>query len=318
MGLIAVLERLDAESRAAFEKSRELAAAGLAAAPDDIAGMRAAYARERAWWNQGGPRPASSQDLEIDAGGHAVGLRIYLPETEPPHPVLLFLHGGGWVVGSIETHDRIARHLCVGSGHAVVSVDYRLAPECKFPGALDDCIAALEALPRLAAEFDLDTARIAAGGDSAGANLSLALLLYMRERGLQPTAGLLYYGAYGLTDSPSYRLYGGPEDGLGEDDMRFYREAYLASPQDQHDPRYDLLRADLRGLPPLYLLAALLDPLADDSRALALALEALDQPCRLEVYDGVLHGFLHYGRLSAKARHALDEGAEFLRRHAGG
>ncbi len=313
MGLISVLDLLDAESRQALAKSQQLADEGLGAIPDDIAGMREVYARERAWWNEGGPRPGRIDDFEIDAGGHSIALRLYRPEDAGPHPVLVFLHGGGWVVGSLDTHDRIARHLCVKSNWAVLSVDYRLSPECKFPGAWHDCVAAIEVLPSLASRFDLDPARIAVAGDSAGANLALGMLVRLRDRGQDSVAGLLYYGAFGLRDSPAYRLYGGPLDGLSEDDMHFYRDAYLAGPGDESDPRYDLLRADLRGLPPLFVLAAKLDPVADDSFALAKALEAIRRPCRLAVYDGVLHGFLHYGRLCTKARQALDEGALFLK-----
>lgn len=317
MGLIAIRDRLDPEARAALEQSERIAAANPSPEPGDVAAMRAAYDADRAFWNEGGPLPETRIDAEIDADGRAIPIRVYKPEGDGPHPVLVFLHGGGWILGSPDTHDRIARHLCVASGWAVLSVDYRLAPECRFPGPLLDCMAVLDALPDRAASFGLDPSRVAVGGDSAGANMSLACLVHLRGVGRPACAGLLFYGAYGLRDSASRRLYGGAEDGLSEEDLDVYFNALMTDPEDAKDPRFNLLRADLTDLPPLYILEVALDPLADDSRALAALLSTRGQRHERHVYDGVLHGFLHLGRMVAKARRGLDEGADFLNRYGG-
>jgi acetyl esterase len=128
-----------------------------------------------------------------------------------------------------------------------------------------------------------------------------------------PAALLLYYGAFGLRDSASRRLWGGELDGLGENDLAFYRDAYLRSPEDGRDPRYDLLANRMDGLPPAFVAAVALDPLHDDSVALAAMLREAGVPVEFVVYDGVLHGFLHCSRLVPKALEAIRAGAAFLR-----
>lgn len=313
MGLINIRPHLDPEALAALEQSERIAAANPAPMPGDINALRNSYNRDRAFWNEGGPEPASRLDFEIDRGPHCLAMRLYKPAGGGTPPVLLFLHGGGFILGNLETHDRIARWLCVESGWAVASLDYRLAPECKFPGPLEDSLAAVGALRRRGGELGIDAARMAVGGDSAGANLSLATLIEMRDNRNPGIAGLLFYGAYGLRDGAARRLYGGPEDGLTPADMELYISSYLNGPEDRDDARYNLLSANLTGLPPLHILEVALDPLADDSRALATILRGLGAPHEHHVAEGVLHGFLHQGRMVMKARDALDQAAAFLR-----
>ena len=238
MGLVDIRRRLDPEARAALEASERIADAHPRPVPTDIPAVRAAYDRDRAFWNEGGPMPRHRLDVEIDRGPHSIPVRLYKPEDDGiPPPVLVFLHGGGFILGGLDSHDRIARHLCVASGWAVAQVDYRLAPECKFPGQIEDCIAAVAALRARAGEFGIDAARLAVGGDSAGAHLALATLIQLRDKHAPGAAGLLYYGAFGLRDSASRRLYGGVEDGLTEEEMEVYMAAYLRGPEDRLDPR---------------------------------------------------------------------------------
>ena len=187
----------------------------------------------------------------------------------------------------------------------------RWRPRPRFPRQLEQIAAVVEQLP---ARFGLDSARIALAGDSAGAHLALAVSLGLRDRGgARPAALLLYYGSYGLRDSASRRLYGGPWDGLTEAELAFYRQCYLRGPDDARDPRYDLLAADLAGTPPCFIAACALDPLQDDSRALAALLEEHGTPVELRVYDGVLHGFLHLSRMVDLSLRAIEDGARFLR-----
>jgi acetyl esterase len=207
-------------------------------------------------------------------------------------------------VGSLDTHDRIMRLLAKAADRTVIGVDYPLAPEHKFPLALDLVMA-------FCRELAAGAGAIALAGDSAGANLALAVALALR--GAVPIeALLLYYGAFGLRDSASRRLYGGEIDGLGEAALDFYRDAYLRSPADRRDPRHDLLVNDLAGLPPTFVAAAAFDPLLDDSHALAGGLAAASVRHRLMIYEGVLHGFLHLSRTLPTAHEAITAGGRFL------
>jgi acetyl esterase len=315
-----VTRRLDPEMAAALDQSRRLhlelmARQGGAPAPNDLAGQRAAYNHERAYWNEIKPALAAVEAVEVPGPGGGVPCRLYRPSTERPLPALLYLHGGGWILGSLDTHDRIMRLLAEKSGAAVMGVDYRLAPEHKFPAAHDDALAALRHLLRAGAALGIDPAHLAVGGDSAGANLALASCLQLEpaERAAVKLQ-LLYYGIYGLSDSASRRAFGDETDGLSKAGLDHFRDCLLRNPADAADRRYDCLSADLRGLPPAFIGAAALDPLLDDSRALAELLAAAGVVHELTIYDGVLHGFLHLSRMVARAMQALDAGAAALRR----
>ena len=280
-----------------------------------IAEIRELYAEERKFWNCGGPQLPAILDTEVKGPVGPVQIRIYHPDPENTLPVLVFLHGGGFVVGSNDTHDRIMRELAFRSGCAVVGVEYSLSPEQKFPVAIEETISVLKWLKydlpqKENSAFNLDPERVVLGGDSAGASLSMGAALSFKNnlRGL-----LLIYGWFGLRDSCSSRLFGGTEDGLSEENRSFYQDAYLRSPEDLLDPKLDVLGADLRGLPASCLIVSDMDPLLDDSTALAALLEKAEVPCELHLHQGVLHGFLHYSRMLDSSVTALDQGADFLR-----
>lgn len=300
-----VLPLLRPEMREALAQGAAAAAACPPLPADPIAARRLAYAHERRFWNAAPVAIAAVEDDAVAVGGRRLPIRAYRPSRDAEaRPPIVYLHGGGFVVGSLDTHDRIMRLLAKTADRKVIGVDYPLAPERKFPEALE-----------LVTAFCRDLARasgpIALAGDSAGAHLALAAALGLR--GKAPMAGLLlYYGAFGLRDSASRRLHGGAADGLDEVELDFYRDAYLRSPADRRDPRYDLLANDLAGLPPTFVAAAALDPLLDDSRALAAGLAAAGVPHRLAVYEGVLHGFLHLSRALPVAHEALAAGGRFL------
>ena len=314
-----VRRRLDPEMAAAVEESRrlyaELAAVRGPVAADDLPGQRAAYNHERAFWNAIKPELASVEALEVRGRGGPVPCRLYRPSAQRPLPATLYFHGGGWVLGNLDTHDRIMRLLARKSGAIVLGVDYRLAPEHKFPAAYEDALAVLGHLAREGSALGIDAARLAVAGDSAGANIALASCL-----SLDPAARrairlqLLYYGAFGLTDSASMRAFGSEIDGLSKADIDRFRAYLLRGPADLADIRHDCLSGDLRGLPPAFIAASALDPLLDDSRALAALLGEAGVAHELVIYDGVLHGFLHLSRMVTKAMQALDAGAGALRK----
>jgi acetyl esterase len=307
-----VRRRLDPEMLAAVAESQRLHGAETVDWTD-LPAARRAYERERRFWNSDGPRLHEVRELAIPGPHGAIPLRLYFPIASRPLPALVYLHGGGYVLGNLDTHDRIMRILAERAGAAVIGVDYRLAPEHRFPVQIDEAAAVLDWLDAEGAARGIDAARLAMGGDSAGAHLSVGVALARQGRRPALKGLLLYYGSYGLTDSVSMRLNANDLDGVTRTDMAFYRSCYLRSPADLEDPRFDCLSADLAGLPPAFVLALDLDPLRDDSLALADLLAEAGVPCRLVRYGGVLHGFLHYSRLLPKSMQALEEGAAALR-----
>jgi acetyl esterase len=313
---VALRARLDPQMAAALEESRRLYRD--IGAGEGVAGRRAAYAHERAFWNAIKPDLAAVEALAVAGPGGPIACRLYRPSLARPLPALVFFHGGGWVLGDLDTHDRILRLLAQKSGAAVLGVDYRLAPENKFPAPYDDALAALRHVMATGPALGIDVERLAVGGDSAGGNLALATLLQLAPAERRAVkAQLLYYGAFGLLDSPSLRVFGSDPDGLTKADMDAYRAHLIRDPADLVDIRLDCLSGDLRGLPPAFIAVGDLDPLLDDSRALAFLLKEAGVAHELVIYEGVLHGFLHYSRMVDKAMQALDTGAAMLRRAFG-
>jgi acetyl esterase len=310
-----VRRRFDPQMALAVAESQRLYADLPAAASEDVAAQRALYAHERAYWNAVKPALAKVEALSIPGPGGAIACRLYRPSEGGLLPAVVYFHGGGWILGNLDTHDRIMRLLAEKSGALVLGVDYRLAPEHKFPAAHDDALAATRHVLTRGRSLGIDATRLAVGGDSAGANLTLATCL-----GLAPAERaairlqLLYYGAFGLSDSASMRAYGNEMDGLTRADMLRYRRHLVRTPADLEDQRLDNLSADLHGLPPALIAAAELDPLLDDSRAMAELMSEAGVTNNFTIYPGVLHGFLHYSRVLDVAMNALDESAAALKR----
>lgn len=294
---------LDAEMSAALARMKELSA-GL---PDRYSlpfpQAREQLLFERRWWLEGAPAMHATEDRAIGVDGRCVGLRRHVPRAQAAPGVIVYLHGGGWCVGSNDTHDSILRHLAAESGLEVLGVDYSLAPEHPFPAALDD----------VAAAADLVAGRpFVLAGDSAGASLALVEAMRRRDAGAPQAAGLvLFYGTYGpLREDGSGAAYGSGAFGLSIDVMRRYLDAFLV---DRHtrDPRAYPVLGDLQGLPPTHLAAAQLDPLLDDTLELAQKLAAAGNRVSMDIYDGVIHGFLSQSRMVAKAREALARAGRF-------
>ena len=288
----------------------------LAEAP--AAEIRAAYDASSAYWNANPPPVASVVNLAL-AGPHGeLRVRVYRPRDDAALPGLLYLHGGGFMLGSVESHDTLCRLLAREADAAVVSVDYRLAPEHRFPVAVEECLFACDWLAGRGAEIGVDASRLAAGGDSAGANLALAVL--DRRRGALATA-LLFYGCYGhmpeygYGPGPAAAAYGDGRYGLGLAIMRRFYTDYLGREEDGRDPLFCSLNMDFRGLPPVLLAAAALDPLRDDAEALGLKLAAAHVPHRYILYPGAPHGFLKMAPEVEVAARAVRDAAAHLRAH---
>jgi acetyl esterase len=280
-----------------------------------VAEVRNLYTRERAYWNADPPALASIEDFCIDGPVGDIKIRRYLPNNNQALPCLIYLHGGGFMMGNLDTHDRIMRVLAKESKLGVVGVDYHLAPEYRFPTALNETLAVIEYLESHGNTLGIDGTRLALGGDSAGANLAVGATQTVHATSpSRIRCLLLYYGAFGLRNSESRRRFGDSDDGVSEEDLKYYEKSYLRTADDIKDLRYNVLAGDASRLPSAFIGAAEYDPLLDDSLALKKHMDATGVASQLQIYSGVLHGFLHYGRILDKAGHALTEGANFLHR----
>jgi acetyl esterase len=259
---------------------------------------------------------ARVEDWMIPGSGLGIPVRVYTPSGEAgPLPILVFFHGGGWVFGTLETHSDICRTLCHRSGSLVVSVDYRRAPEHRFPAALEDCCAAVRWCAGHAAEIGGDPTRLAVAGDSAGGNLAAAVALRLRDEG-GPTLALqvlIYPVTNCAFDTASYHQYASGY-GLTRDMMRFFWKSYLSRPADANHPAASLLQAaDLTGLPPALVLTAQYDVLRDEGEAYAARLAQAAVPVRCTRYLEMNHGFVQLGALCEPALQGLMEIAASVR-----
>lgn len=277
--------------------------------------MRLRAASQFEAWNRQPPPLEGVRDLDIPMGGGMRRARWYDPDGRSQAPLLLYLHGGGWVVGDLEIEDRALRILALESGAKIVSLDYRLAPEHPFPAAIEDTTAAFAWLREHAQELGGSAQALALGGASAGANIALAAALRLRDEALPlPAQLVLFYGVYGVDRSTeSDRLYGTPEFSGPLANMELFYSSYAGSPEQRRDPLVAPLLANLKGLPPVFLNAAGIDPLRDDSRQLRDRLQQSGVPVSYVEYPGVLHGFTQFTLTSATARKALSEAGAAIR-----
>jgi acetyl esterase len=253
------------------------------------------------------PEIGSVRNLVTDG---AIPLRVYRPAGVPDSarlPAYVYFHGGGWVIGDLETHDVICRQLTAEAGVSVVSVDYRLAPEHRFPAAADDAWAATRWVVAHAAEMGVDGARLAVGGDSAGGNLAAVVALLARDAGAPAIA--LQVLLYPVTDvAAESRSYQDFADGylLTRDSMRWFIAHYLSKPAEATDWRVSPRRApSLDGLPPALIVTAGFDPLRDEGEAYATRLREAGVRVDYACYGGMIHGFVPMGRLLDTAGRAV-------------
>ncbi|MCC6180050.1 MAG: alpha/beta hydrolase [Chloroflexi bacterium] len=302
---------LDPQARAYLD---QMAAAGYKPAHQmTVAEAReSALARKRAF---GGvpPAVATVEERIVPVEGGEIPVTAFVPDAARPLPILVYYHGGGWVTGSIETHANACRALARQTPCVVVSVEYRCAPEAKFPRPLEDCYAATRWVAEHAEEFGGDASRLAVGGDSAGGNLAAAVCLLARERGGPSIAYQLLI--YPVTDhnfeTASYRdmAHGYM---LTRESMRWFWDHYLPSPDEVANPLASVLRADLHGLPPAYVITAECDPLRDEGDAYAERLKEAGVHVQHLRYPGMLHGFFNVGTPVQMGDVAVARAAEAL------
>jgi acetyl esterase len=301
--MAALLERIARANRPGFETMTPAAArVAYTAAAEVLEPPRAPLARV--------------EEIALPgAGGVTLPARLYAPSAEAL-PVLLYLHGGGFTIGNLETHDSLCRQLALRSGAAVVALDYRLAPEHRFPTAVDDCWAALQALGRAdtGARLGLDTTRLAVGGDSAGGTLSAVCALMARDAGLPLALQVLVTpGTIAHADTPSHERFA---HGflLGREQVEWFFDQYIDE-ADRTDWRFaPSLAADHEGVAPACLVIAECDALVDEAVAYGDLLRAAGVAVDLEIWRGVTHDFIKMGRMLPEAAQARQFIADALRK----
>ncbi|HHE6467559.1 TPA: acetyl esterase [Providencia rettgeri] len=278
-------------------------------------GMRQAYIEDRKYWNSEAPTMHSIHDIQVPTKYGNILTRIFQP-IKSPSATLFYLHGGGFILGNLQTHERIMRLLALYSSCTVIGVDYSLAPEARYPQAIEEISMVYQYYQQDAEQYNINMQQTGFAGDSAGAMLSIASTLWLRDNAIECAnikAVLLWYGLYGLQDSVSRRLYGGEWDGLQKQDLDDYDNAYFGEEGDREAPYYCLFNNDLTyGIPPCYIASAEFDPLLDDSLALFRTLDTNNMPCEYKMYPGTLHAFLHYSRMMQISDEAIRDGANYF------
>ncbi|CAG2129652.1 alpha/beta hydrolase [Cupriavidus plantarum] len=288
----------------------------------DVADAKIAYEKSASILDISPPSVHTVEDMTVTArDGHAIPVRLYAPR-EPswtdPQPLLVYFHGGGFTVGSINTHDALCRRLAIDGECLVLSADYRLAPEWKFPTAAHDAFDVMQWAFDEAARLGADASRIAIGGDSAGGTLAAACAIEARDRGLRPVLQMLIYaGTCARQDTPSHRALA---EGylLTAEMIHWFFSQYLGRPEDRDDWRFAPLDgggtgADVRGVCPAWIAVAGYDPLHDEGVAYAEKLQAAGVATALADYPAMIHDFFKMGRFVSAVAGAHADAAHALR-----
>jgi acetyl esterase len=266
---------------------------------------------------RGSPEPvASIENLLVPGPEVEIPIRVYTPHATAPRPAVVFFHGGGWVLGSLDTHEMVCTAIARRSGAVVIAVDYRLAPEHKFPAAVIDCYAATVWVASNAKRLGIDPQRLSVCGDSAGGNLAAVVALKSRDaNGPRIALQALIYPVMDLSsfETSSYREFAEGHF-LTRTLMEWFRDHYLASREDGRNPHASpLLAGDLRGLPPALLIAAECDPLIDEGEAYATRLKEAAVPVRFKRYAGMIHPFFTMPGVIPQGYDAIQQVADAAR-----
>ena len=266
-----------------------------------------------------GPNVHKVEDIKIPSAAGPIPARIYTPSNETSLPVLVWFHGGGWVVGDLESADATARHLCNESSSVIISIDYRLAPETKFPGASDDCYTATQWVSENASSLNADPDKIAVGGDSAGGNLAAVVSLMARDK-QGPKIGfqLLVYPVTEMNFNTKSYIDNAEGYQLSRDGMIWYWDHYLEDKEAANNPYAAPMKAEsLQNLPPALIITAEYDPLRDEGKAYAERLKAEGVTTQYTMYSGMIHGFFGMASVVDKGRAAVKEAADAMRKALG-
>jgi len=280
---------------------------------------REAFEVIRRRWASGGPQMHSIIEHHVPTVHGDVRIRVYYPSERATLPALIYLHGGGFVVFSLDTHDRVMREYAARAGVAVVGIDYSRAPEARFPQALEEIVDVTRWLHRHAESLGIDAQALLIGGDSAGANLSLGTALQLRDAGQPLLRGMVFnYGAFDMIPwRDSYARFGGGEYSLSSHDMVCFVNRYISHRDELSDPRCRPITANLDHLPPACFAIAELDPLYDENVEMAERLEAAGVPVSATVYPGTVHSFLEAVSIASVSDRAFAEQATWIKQQVG-
>ena len=289
---------------------------------NDIDGIRKHFKATHAQWDVPQVDVGSENDICIAGPSGPIGLRIYQPEEREPDddfPIVAVFHGGGWIVGDLDSHDNFCRYLCRHGLAIVVSVDYRLAPEHKFPAAVEDCFAALTWISNCSKTLGGSVQKLCVAGDSAGGNLA-AVMCHLAKAAVGPRIWkqLLFYPSVALSfdDSnyPSRQQYGSTNEfGLSNEAMGQFRAMYAPNSADHKDIRLSpILAKDFTNLPNALVIVAEYDLLRDEGRHYAMRLKDAGVTVQYSLYSGVLHGFMSQSGMIGRGLEALNEAAAFI------
>lgn len=258
---------------------------------------------------------AEIRDMTIPGPAGDLAVRLYRPDGEAARPALVYFHGGGWVIGSLASHDPACRRLAQVSGCVIIAVEYRLAPEHRFPAAFDDAYAATQWVMAEAASLGIDPTHIGVAGDSAGANLAAAVALKARDAGgPQLSVQVLIYPAAQFDAETQSNIRNAEGYGLTTAAMRWFSAQYIPDPADRQSPFASIMNAQsVAGLPPAFVATAEFDPLCDEGEAYAERLRAAGVPVTTIRYDGTIHGFLRFNTEFRQTKALWNDLGVFLR-----
>jgi len=307
---------IDPEYVAMGAMLRERGLNSLSPVNSPLADCRSMLGRIGAFLNEGSIALKQERDVAVPGPHGEIPCRLYLPDGIERPPLLVYAHGGSFAIGTLSAWNGMLRDLVRQSGVAVLSVDYRLAPEHRFPVAGDEMLAAIRFAAHEGTALGTDSSRLAVGGDSAGANLALGAALSLRDAGASPLSFLLLiYGVYSTDcESASWRRFGTGAYGLSSAQMQWISQNYLSTPEQCTDWRVAPLLASMRGLAPAHLVIGSLDPLQDDNHELAKKFKQANVAHELAIYAGLPHGFIRYGPMIGTVRRAVAECAAALAR----
>ncbi len=272
----------------------------------------------RAPWTAGGPVMERTTERMVPTRHGEVLIRTYYPKERRMPGAFLYIHGGGFVLFSINTHDRLMREYADRAGIVVVGINYTRAPEAKFPQPIEECIDTVSWLIANAAEIGFDPKQFFIGGDSAGGNLSLCTSMHFRDLGASPIRGMVLNYTGFSTDlyQDSVVRYGAGDYGLSLHMMVWFYRNYLGRKEDFTDPRMNLLDADLKGVPPAFLVITECDPLYDGNIEMVAKMKAEGVDVASKIYPGTVHSFLEAISIADVANEAFDDTVRWFQQHA--